>query len=53
MFFVVTYMSALFQAYAEYLERMLQDTAELTPIDIDSMPHDVDWDRVSEWADIG
>ena len=45
-------MSALSQAYREYLERMFDESDELTPVDIDTVPSTVDWDRVSEWAEL-
>ena len=47
------HMSALYTAYAEYLERMLDESDELVLVDIDTVPADADWDRVAEWADIG
>ena len=41
---------ALRAAYTEYLERMFQESDDLTSVDIDSVPGDVDWDKVSEWG---
>ena len=37
-------------AYTQYLERMFQQSDELTSVDVDTVPDYVDWDRVSEWA---
>ena len=45
--------SALYAAYAEYAERMYNESDDLQPVDIDTVPHTVDWDRLAEWADVG
>jgi hypothetical protein len=47
--------SALLQAYTEYLERMYDTSEDLTPVDVFTVPQDVDPDSpaLSEWADIG
>ena len=46
-------MSALYEAYAEYLERMLQQSDELTPVDESTVPDEVNWPVLQEWADVG
>ena len=43
---------ALKAAYAEYLERMLQKTDELSVVDEDTIPWDANVPVVEEWADI-
>ena len=47
--------SALLQAYAEYLERMYEQSEELTPVDVFTVPQTVDADSptLAEWADVG
>ena len=46
------YMSALYEAYAEYLDRMFDRSDDLVEVDVDSIPDEVDpslsW---LEWAD--
>ena len=44
---------ALYAAYAEYAERMYDESDDLTPVDVFSVPMDVDMDRLAEWADVG
>lgn len=46
-------MSAFYEAYAEYLERMLEETADLVPVDETTVPDDVNLPAVQEWADVG
>ena len=46
-------MSALFEAYAEYLERMLDESLDLVAVDEDTVPPDVDLTGpITEWADV-
>ena len=46
-------MSALIEAYAEYLERMYDESEDVVHIDIFTVPTDVDLDgRLAEWADV-
>ena len=44
---------ALYAAYAEYAERMYDESDDLTSVDMFTVPMDVDMDRLSEWADVG
>ena len=44
---------ALYAAYAEYAERMYDQSDDLTPVDLFTVPMDVDITRLSEWADVG
>jgi hypothetical protein len=46
-------MSEFYTAYAEYLERMLLESDELTPVLEDTVPDWVSLPLVQEWADIG
>ena len=46
-------LSALYAAYAEYADRMYDASDDLAPVDIDTVPATVDWDRLAEWADVG
>ena len=48
-------MSALIEAYAEYLERMYDTSEDLTPVDVFTVPQTVDADSptLAEWADVG
>ena len=45
-------MSALYVAYAEYLERMIAETDDLSHVDLFTVPTDVDLVTLSEWADV-
>ena len=45
-------MSALYEAYAEYLERMIEETDDLPTVDLFSVPTDVNLVTLSEWADV-
>ena len=46
-------MSAFLDAYTEYLERMYDESDDLTEVDIFTVPKDVDpkSGSLSEWAD--
>ena len=44
---------ALYAAYAEYAERMYNESDDLASVDVFSVPMDVDMDRLAEWADVG
>lgn len=48
-------MSAFTEAYAEYLERMYEQSDELTLVDELTVPQDINRDNPNllEWADIG
>lgn len=46
-------MSALYEAYAEYLERMLLESDDLTLVDETSVPEDVSLPLLEEWAQLG
>jgi hypothetical protein len=48
-------MSAFIDAYAEYLERMYEQSEDLTPVDVLTVPQTVDADSptLAEWADVG
>lgn len=43
---------ALKSAYAEYLERMLQQSDDLVVVDQFTVPEDVDTAKLGEWADV-
>ena len=43
---------ALYAAYAEYLDRMVDESDDLVSVDLFTVPMDVDMARVSEWADL-
>jgi hypothetical protein len=45
-------MSALIEAYREYLDRMIEQTQDLTVVDQFTVPQDVDVDSptMQEWA---
>jgi hypothetical protein len=46
-------MSALIEAYAEYLERMFDESLELVLVDESTVPPNVDISGpISEWADV-
>lgn len=45
--------SELYVAYASYLERMLEQTEELTPVWRDSVPDTVNLPVLEEWSDLG
>ena len=45
-------MSALYEAYAEYLERMIEETDDLPTVDLFTVPTDVNLVTLSEWADV-
>ena len=45
-------MSALYEAYAEYLERMLDESDDLTLVDSTSVPADVNIPLLLEWAEL-
>ena len=47
-------MTAFIDAYTEYLERMYDESDDLTPVDQFTVPKDVDTDSptLSEWADL-
>ena len=46
-------MSAFLDAYAEYLERMYDESDDLTEVDIFTVPKDIDLKSgsLSEWAE--
>ena len=45
-------MSALYEAYAEYLDRMIERSDELVSVDAESIPDDVECSLAwLEWAD--
>ena len=44
---------ALKAAYTEYLERMLLESDELSLVDVTSVPEDVCWPLLEEWAEVG
>ena len=46
-------LSALYIAYAEYAERMFDESDDLSSVDVFSVPMNVDMDRLAEWADVG
>ena len=46
-------MNSFFTAYAEYLERMYDESDDLIPLDEDTIPDEFDLDRIREWGDIG
>ena len=46
-------MSALYEAYAEYLERMLQESDELELIAQETIPDGISLPLLEEWADVG
>jgi hypothetical protein len=49
----IEYMSALFEAYAEYLERMLEESLDLVEVDENTVPINVDLTGpITEWADL-
>ena len=52
MFFVMWNMSALYDAYAEYLDRMLDESDDLTLVDSTSVPADVNIPLLLEWAEL-
>ena len=43
-------MPELYRAYAEYLDRMVEQSDDLTRVDLFTVPPDVDLDKLSEWA---
>ena len=43
-------MSELYKAYAEYLERMLEDSDDLTQVDPESVPEGLDLTALEEWG---
>mgnify|MGYP006883134345 CR=1 FL=1 len=46
-------MSALTEAYAEYLERMLEESFDLVNVDESTVPSNVNLDGpITEWADV-
>jgi len=46
-------MSAFIEAYAEYLERMLEQSLDLVEVDENTVPVDVDLcGPITEWADL-
>ena len=47
-------MSALYDAYAEYLDRMYDESDDLVTVIENTIPRDinVDFDKMSEWADV-
>ena len=46
-------MSAFIEAYREYLERMIDQSDDLTPVDLFTVPETVDTEGViTEWADV-
>ena len=49
----VRLMSALYEAYAEYLERMLDESDELSLVDEATIPEGVSLPLLEEWADVG
>ena len=51
----INYMSAFIDAYTEYLERMYDESDDLTLVDKFTVPNDVDTDSpaLTEWADLG
>ena len=46
-------MSALYEAYAEYLERMLDESDELALVSEETVPEGVSLPLLEEWADVG
>ena len=44
---------ALYVAYAEYAERMYDESDDLVSVDMFTVPMDVDMTRLAEWADVG
>ena len=46
-------MSALYDAYAEYLERMLDSTDELACVAEETIPDDANISLLEEWAYVG
>ena len=52
-FFYLINMSALTEAYAEYLERMLEESFDLVNVDESTVPSNVDLNGpITEWADV-
>ena len=45
-------MTELFRAYAQYLERMFQESDDLVLVDQFTVPLDVDLVRLTEWCDL-
>ncbi len=47
-------MSVLYDAYAEYLDRMYDESDDLVTVDQFTIPREitVDYDKMSEWADV-
>ena len=53
MFLAHLYMSAFFEAYREYLERMIDQSDDLVTVDLFTVPDTVDTEGViTEWADV-
>ena len=48
-------MSQFIDMYTEYLERMYEESDDLTPVDQFTVPKDVDANSptLSEWAEVG
>ena len=46
-------MEALYKAYADYLDRMYEETDDLVLVDETTVPDDVNLPAVQEWADVG
>ena len=46
-------MSELYTAYADYLERMLDESDELTLVDEATVPDSINWPVLEEWASVG
>ena len=53
MLFACNYMNEFYTAYAEYAERMFQQSDELVMVDESTVPDDVNWPLMTEWADVG
>lgn len=52
-FLYVINMSAFIEAYAEYLERMLEESLDLVNVDESTVPSTVDLDGpITEWVDV-
>jgi hypothetical protein len=45
-------MSELYIAYSEYLDRMYQESDDLAHVDLFSVPHHINLEKLQEWADV-
>ena len=46
-------MSDFYNLYASYLERMLDESDDLTLVDEATVPDEVNWPVLEEWASVG